>query len=375
MAEPEANELKPVAPQPVEPKPTPEDGVVEALSGITVLDLTDSVAGQFCGRLFADNGARVTLVENVTGTRLRATADLFAHLNLGKSGIAVDTASADGLAMVRALAERADVVVVDSGEPARIAETEHWGRIRCRITPFGTTGRWSGWLGDELVFQAMSGTMNENGVDGHEPLYGCGHRVSYAAGVIGYVECLGLLLGGASDTSVDVCVAEVAASMSYNRATQFSYNGSTEGLDARTTPRATLRCADGWLNLFISADRWQRTCEGLGTPELVADPRFLTQSSRLEHWPELERELEVRLADRHVVDVVASAQRYKAVAAACVSPSGLAEDAQLAARDYWTYWGDTTSVTRLGPMFRMSDTPQRSHGGPPALADRAGAVA
>jgi crotonobetainyl-CoA:carnitine CoA-transferase CaiB-like acyl-CoA transferase len=349
--------------------------VVEALSGITVLDLTDSVAGQFCARLFADNGARVTLVENITGADLRATPDLFSHLNLGKSGIAVDVASADGLAMLRSLAERADVVVLDRSETARIAAAEQWGRIRCHITPFGTAGRWADWLGDELVFQAMSGTMNENGVDGHEPLYGCGHRVSYAAGVIGYIECLALLLGGATDVSAEVCVAEVAASMCYNRATQFSYNGSTEGLDARTTPRATLRCADGWLNLFISADRWVRTCEGLGTPELVSDPRFLTQSSRLEHWPELEQALEARLADRNVADVVTSAQRYKAVVAACVSPAGLAGDAQLAARNYWTYWDDTTPVTRLGPMFRMSDTPQRSHGGPPEPVPHVGAVA
>lgn len=350
---------------------------VEALTGITVLDLTDSVAGQFCGRLFADNGARVTLVEDVHGSRLRRgprsragadpTSALFTHLNLGKSGVALDVASPEGLARVRDLARSADVVVIDQGDLAGHAETEHWGRIRCRITPFGTVPPWSGWRGDELVFQALSGTMNENGVDGREPLYGCGHRASYAAGVIGYVESLALLLGDVSDRLVDVCVAEVAASMSYNRVTQFSYNGSTEGLDARTTPRATLRCADGWLNLFLSADRWERTCAGLGMPELVADERFRTHADRMANWPALEAEMEARLRDRRVADVVAAAQRHKAVVAACVSPAALADDAQLLARGYWTYWQDGDGrPTRLGPMFRMSGTPQRSHGGAPA---------
>jgi crotonobetainyl-CoA:carnitine CoA-transferase CaiB-like acyl-CoA transferase len=347
---------------------------VEALTGITVLDLTDSVAGQFCGRLFADNGALVTLVEDVTGSRLRweprsragadRTSTLFTHLNQGKAGVALATGSPEGVARVRDLARSADVVVIDQGDLAALAEAERWGRIRCRITPFGTSPPWSRWRGDELVFQALSGTMNENGVDGREPLYGCGHRASYAAGVIGYVESLALLLGDVPDRLVDVCVAEVAASMSYNRATQFGYNGSTEGLDARTTPRATLRCADGWLNLFLSADRWERTCAGLGMPELVADERFRTQAERLANWPALEAEMEARLRDRPVADVVAAAQRYKAVVAACVSPAALADDAQLRARDYWTYWRD--GDTRLGPMFRMSDTPQRPHGGAPS---------
>jgi crotonobetainyl-CoA:carnitine CoA-transferase CaiB-like acyl-CoA transferase len=346
---------------------------VEALAGITVLDLTDSVAGQFCARLFADNGAQVTLVEPATGSRLRMGdgPELFTHLNLGKSGVALDIASPAGVATVRSLAEHADVVVIDTGEVASVAETEQWGRIRCRITPFGTSGPWSDWQGDELVFQALSGTMNENGVDGKEPLYGCGHRASHAAGVIGYIQCLAVLLGGPADTLIDVCVAEVAASMSYNRATQYSYNGSTEGLDARTTPRATVRCADGWLNLFISADRWQPTCLGLGTPELLDDPRFADQGSRLAHWPELEEELGARLGHRRVHEVVTDAQRFKAVAAACVSPAELADDAQLLARGYWSYWADPErpwSAGRLGPMFRMSDTPQRSHGGPPEPA-------
>ena len=49
----------------------------------------------------------------------------------------------------------------------------------------------------------------------------------------------------------------------------------------------------------------------------------------------------------------------------------LAGDAQLLARGYWSYWADPErpwSAGRLGPMFRMSDTPQRSHGGPPEPA-------
>ena len=109
---------------------------VEALAGITVLDLTDSVAGQFCARLFADSGAQVTLVEPVTGSRLREGdgPELFTHLNLGKSGVALDIASPAGVATVRSLAEHADVVVIDTGGLASTAETVTVGRKSMRAT-------------------------------------------------------------------------------------------------------------------------------------------------------------------------------------------------------------------------------------------------
>ena len=39
-----------------------------ALRGLRVLDLSDSIAGQFCCRMMADFGARVTLVEPPAGS-------------------------------------------------------------------------------------------------------------------------------------------------------------------------------------------------------------------------------------------------------------------------------------------------------------------
>ena len=70
-----------------------------ALAGLRVLDLSSDVAGAFCARLFADNGADVVLVESAAGSPLRSRGPfarldgaevscLFWHLNLGKRGTA-----------------------------------------------------------------------------------------------------------------------------------------------------------------------------------------------------------------------------------------------------------------------------------------------
>ena len=328
----------------------------EALAGVRVLDLTQSVAGQFCARLFADNGASVILVEPEAGSATRRTgpfangrSTLFAHLNVGKESV---TESAYG-----ALVPGADLVIVDGSMPQPASVP-----LLCRITPFGVDNAMAAWRGSEMVYQALSGTMYENGnVDG-PPLFGVGHRASYAAGAIGYIESVAALLGGGGvQRLIDVAIAEVAASMSFNRITQFSYNGEIEGRDIRTIPRALVKCADGWVSVFIYDNRWRHACRGLGLDDLADDPRFASEPLRLRNWAAFIAELDRRLADRPVDEVVSAGQRERAVVARAMAPSELLTEPQLAARGYWSRGRSAAGMYRLGPMYRMRATPQRFH--------------
>ncbi len=340
----------------------------EALTGIRVVDASDSVAGQFCGRLFADNGAETVLVEAPGGSAVRrmgpfvetgehaGRSTLFAHLNTGKSSVLLE--GSDASEQLAKMVAGAHVLIVDGKHPL----VENRGvAVTCRITPFGLDGPLASWRGSEMIYQALSGVMYENGRVEGPPLYGVGHRGSYAAGVIGYIQSLAALLApAAAPRLVDVSIAEVAASMSFNRITQFSYNGEIEGRDIRTIPRAIVRCADGWASIFIYDNRWRHACRGLGLDDLVDDRRFSSEASRLKNWPLFIRELEARLASRSVDDVVAAGQRERAVVARAMSPSELFSEPQLRARGYWE-WTRPGQLPRLGPMFRMSETPQKPH--------------
>jgi crotonobetainyl-CoA:carnitine CoA-transferase CaiB-like acyl-CoA transferase len=341
-----------------------------ALAGIRVLDLSAEVAGSFCARLFADNGADVVLVEPEEGSPLRrrgpfAQVDgaevscLFWHLNLGKRGTVA------GPEAIAALAVDADVVVVDAATPA--AEIPAGPRVVVDLTGFGRDGVLADWQGGELVYQALSGTMFENGLPGRTPLYGVGDRASYAAGAIGYAEALATLLGGGPERRrIDVSVAEVAAAMSFNRATHYSYNGTIEGRDARTIPRAIVPCADGWAAIFIYDHRWAVSCRALGLDDLVEDPRFVTEHERLAHWDEFIAALEERLGDRPADEVLAAGQAEKVVVAKAVSPRELGADPQLQARGFWDR-REGEALPRLGPMLGLSSTPQADPGGAPLL--------
>ena len=144
-----------------------------ALAGVKVIDATSTAAGQFCGRLFADYGAEVILVERPTGAETRREGPfddqgslLFRHLNQGKAGFTWrpgDAASEDELdGMLR----KADIVLVDAGDPIAATPSD---KIVCRVSDFGEHGPYAGWRGGEIVHQALSGVMFTTGAQAPKP--------------------------------------------------------------------------------------------------------------------------------------------------------------------------------------------------------------
>ena len=70
---------------------------MSALSGVRIVELAESVAGEYCGKLLADFGAEVIKVERLgTGspTRAMTPSSLFAYLNTNKKSVMLDD---DGL--------------------------------------------------------------------------------------------------------------------------------------------------------------------------------------------------------------------------------------------------------------------------------------
>src|SRR6185503_9871579 len=93
-----------------------------ALAGLRVLDLSGPM-GNYCGKMFADMGADVILVEPPAGTRLRFEPPFlddipgierslsFAYHNTSKRGISLNLDTADGQNLLRKLVLTADLVI------------------------------------------------------------------------------------------------------------------------------------------------------------------------------------------------------------------------------------------------------------------------
>jgi crotonobetainyl-CoA:carnitine CoA-transferase CaiB-like acyl-CoA transferase len=145
-----------------------------ALDGIRVVDLSRVLAGPFCGALLGDMGADVIKVEDpAVGDESRTwpphkdgeSAGYIVN-NRNKRGIAVNLKTAEGVAVVRRLVARADVLI----ENFRTGTMEEFGLgydtlskenprlVYCSVSAFGRTGPRAEGAGYEALMQAFSGS-------------------------------------------------------------------------------------------------------------------------------------------------------------------------------------------------------------------------
>ena len=355
-----------------------------ALAGIRVLDLTDSIAGQFCTRMLADYGAEVLLVEKPGGCAMRAASPLatnnesfaFLHLNTGKSAVTLDASTTAGRARLLELAAEADVVM--AGPQDDTAPFEAVGAIVAVVSGFGVDGPWRDWIGCEMIFQAVGGVMHANGNADREPLYGCGDRAAYGGGAAAFIAVLAALFARGRwgvVQRVDVDIAETTACMANPFLTGFLYNGLIEPRSERRMPLGLVRCPDGWVGFYLHVHLYAAMCAALGLPDLATDARFAAPRARLDNWAGLVAAVQDHAGGWAADDLLARLQSARVVAARCYSLTELRDaNPHLDQRSYWESVATPAGPrTILGPQFRLSGTPRAVQGGPPQLARDASA--
>ena len=328
-----------------------------ALAGVKVIDATSTAAGQFCGRLFADYGAEVILVERPDGTatRLESPFDdegslLFRHLNQGKAGFTWRQGDAASERNLDQLLGDADIVLLDTGDPIAARAKD---KIVCRISDFGEHRPYRGWRGGEIVHQALSGVMFTTGAQDREPLYGVGRRTAYACGATAYISCLAALIwrdrtGETQD--VEAITAEATAAMAQNLVTQYSYSRTYASRRQYPGMLAQLKCRDGWLVLFALRG-WPAICRIFGVPQMAEDPRFANIAALRRNWPDAVAILRDHARDRGVEELIEQLQRAKVSSAHIPTLPELIETPQYAGRGMFRA-GSDGKLDSLGPVFR-----------------------
>ena len=148
------------------------------LSPYRVLDLTDE-KGLLCGKLLGDLGADVIKIEVPGGDKARNNGPFFHDIphqeyslhwlsfNTSKRGITLNIEAKDGQAILKKLATTADVVI-ESYSPGYLDKLGlgytdlikiNPKIILTSITPFGQTGPYKDYRGEDLVCWALSGKM------------------------------------------------------------------------------------------------------------------------------------------------------------------------------------------------------------------------
>ncbi|MCC6472502.1 MAG: CoA transferase [Burkholderiales bacterium] len=373
-----------------------------ALAGLRVLDLGHQIAGPYCARLLADQGAEVIKVERPgTGDVSRAMGPYaggephpeksltFLYLNYNKRSLTLDLKKAEGRRILLALAQQADVLV-ENFEPRVMPSlgldhaalsAANPGLVLTSISNFGQTGPRRDWRGNDLIDYALSGIMSISGTALREPVKHGYHQAGYVGGLAGVIPTLAALL--MRDTSgrgqqVDVAIAEALTSTLLLTVPYYTYMGETQ------TRRAPVgdsfgncaRARDGWVVAHAPrSGEWNDFCEVVGAP-LLADPKFATTRGKIAHAAELDRLLGAALAKQDRFALFEHANRKKILFGVVQTPQDLANCPQLAERGFF-HEIDHPVAGRLrypGQTFEGSEEGFRLSRRPPLLGEHTGEI-
>ena len=335
--------------------------IPSALDDIRVLDVSQGIAGPLCAKLLGDFGADVIKVEPAGGECGRRMPPFFQDdpdpekslffllVNLNKRGITLNLEKPQGADIFKKLARLADVVV-ETFPPGYLEslgldhaslERENPGLVMTSITPFGQSGPYSRYKGEELLAYAMSGIMSISGTTDREPLKHGGFQAQYEAGLSGTMATLfTLLLRDATGAGqhVDVFIQEVVTSTMVANQPFYSWAGGVQG---RRRPVGTMfgnvmPCKDGY---FVSqaggGASWDDLAEFYGRQELK-DERFADVDQRTVNGQALDAILIEAAKERTMAEMFKTAsEQYRMLFGIVQTPADLAHCAQLEAREFY----------------------------------------
>jgi len=360
-----------------------------ALAGIRVIDLSRVLAGPLCTQMLADHGADVIKVEPPSGDETRTLgppftetgeAAYFTAVNRGKRAIGLDLSHPDGQATLFHLLEGADVLV-ENFVPGTMAR---WGLdyetvlrhrfprlVYCAISGFGPDGPLGGLPGYDAVVQAMCGLMSVNGDPASGPTR---VGVPVVDHLTGYTALTGILLALVDRARtglgqrVEATLFDSALSLLVPHAANWMHSGRTPGLLGSAHPNIApydkFACRDGAIFLGILNDRqFRRFCEHIGLDELLADERFASNRSRLQHRDLLRGRIEAALAPLSR-DVVCRELMREGVPVGPVNTVPEALEQEHAAHRQMRV--ELDGYRGVGVPIKLSRTPGQPGGAPPA---------
>lgn len=299
------------------------------LSHIRVLDLTEFLAGPYGTQILGDLGAEIIKVESVHGDSSRSvppyyvagSSTYFTCINRNKKSIVVDLKSPEGVAVVRDLALKCDVLFENRrpGVLARMGLTyedisrENPGIVWCSVSGFGQDGPDRDHAAYDMIVQAMSGGMSLTGEKGGRPVRAGAPIGDLAAGMYGVIGVLAALTKRAETRKgdwIDVAMLDVQVSFLNYQAANYLYSGKVPGRQGREHDSLpTYRCfeAKDGVEIAITANTekmWQDMCRVLDLADLIEDPRFLTVPDRNKHRTELIGMLEAAFAQKDAAEWV-----------------------------------------------------------------------
>lgn len=323
------------------------------LSGIRVLDLSNVLAGPFCGYNLARLGAEVIKVENPKGGDLarqlgadptmaqRLFGLSFVAVNACKQSVAVDLKAPDGREAFLRLVDQADVLLENFrpkvmerlGLGYAVLADRNPKLIYCAISGFGQDGPWANRPAYDQIVQGLSGAMSVTGDQRSAPLR-TGFPISDTMAGITAAFAISAALVEQRATGrgrfIDVSLLEsTLAAMGWVVSNHLNAGILPEPMgneNFTAAPSGTFKTKTGPLNISANEQKqFEKLCELIGRPDLPNEERFGERNTRKLHRAALSDEINKALKSK-------SAEEWEAIFNAAGVPAGCVLSVQDALR-------------------------------------------
>ena len=277
-------------------------------AGLTVIEISNSVAAPFAGQIFSELGARLIKVEKPTGDDARGwgppfwegASAYFQALNRNKLSVVCDLRNAEQVsALIDLIVEQADVVI----QNLRPGQVEQLGidgptllakkpsLVYCNLGAFGKEGPLKSKPGYDPLMQAFGGIMSTTGEAGRPAVRVGASLVDMGTGMWAVIGALGALLERKTTGKgrvVDVSLFETATCWVSLLASQYLATGELatrqgSGVSG-IVPYKGYQTADGEVVIAAGSDKlFRKLAQVLGHPQWADDPRFVDNPSRVTH--------------------------------------------------------------------------------------------
>ena len=364
-----------------------------ALSHLTVLDLTRVRAGPTAVRQLADWGAQVIKIELPAGMDEgdgvggpRDDSD-FQNVHRNKRGMTLNLKSPEGVAILKKLAARADVLVENYRPDVKQRlgiDYETMAAINPRlvyasISGYGQDGPYRLRPGFDQIAQGMGGLMSITGLPGQGPVRVGIPIADLCAGIFcAYGIAVALIERDKSGQGqwVKSSLLQAQLFMLDFQAARWLMKGEVAGQAGNnhptSIPTGVYKTRDGYINLAVSGHKiWTRFCQAIGAPELLTHADYATAAQRSRNRDALHAELEQHMRGR---DTAAWVEFLNQAGVPCGPINSIDQafaDPQVQHLGIAQKLGD---VAYLGQPVTLSRTPSHVVAHPPALGEHSAEV-
>ena len=302
------------------------------LEGTRVLEVSEGVAGPYCGRYLASLGAEVVKIERpplgdwtrevgpfIEGLPPGDNSALNLYNNQGKKSVLLEWTSNNGFENLQSLVPGFDILIEDwdlnlrddiGVERSRFVDSNP-GLIEISVTPFGLSGPYARWKSSPLVQLALGGYMYLTGERGKEPLMLPGRQPDYLTGLNASAAvhiALWERERSGSGQFLEMSMLETLATLHQFTMEMTTFEGVLRMRNGNQWQKessfasygiTTLPCSDGYICFGISTeDQWERLCAMIGREDLIDDPNYDTRIKRADNSEYLDELLTEWIANR-----------------------------------------------------------------------------